>query len=206
MKRMLRLFSAAFFFKNLRQIKEGVFLKKKKPAILRLIDWLSEASGYLSALAILLATIIIVYQVIIRYILGSSTVWQTQMAIYLILFTTFVGAAYGLKHDAHVGIDLIYQKLPTRGRALLKIITSFFSLLLTIITAWKAWEMWYQATTLGWKASTVWAVPLTYPYFILPLGMTLVSLQFIVIIYEQFNILINSKNINVDNTDSTKPM
>lgn len=45
--------------------------------------------------------------------------------------------------------------------------------------------MWYEAWVNGWRSSTVWGPPLSYPYFILPLGMTIVSLQFLVIIYEE---------------------
>lgn len=181
-------------------------MSNKKPIIIRAINWLSEVSGYLSGLTILLATVVIVHQVIVRYFFGESTIWQTEFSTYLVMFTTFVGAAYGLKHDSHVGIDVIVNKLPVKGKSILRIVTSLFSLMLTIVVAWKAFEMWNHATELGWKSSSVWAPPLTYPYFILPLGMTLVSLQFIVIIYDEWVKLKNSKTVDSEADHSTKAM
>ncbi|MCM3584521.1 TRAP transporter small permease [Mesobacillus maritimus] len=178
-------------------------MANKKPVWIRAIDWLSEVSGYISGLMILLATLVIVHQVIVRYFFGHSTIWQTEFSTYLVMFTTFVGAAYGLKHNSHVGIDVLVNKLPVKGQSIMKIITSSFSLLLTIVVAWKAWEMWYHATEMGWKSSTVWAPPLTYPYFILPLGMSLVSLQFIVIIYDEYKKLKSHQKVDSDQDQTT---
>lgn len=160
-------------------------MQRKQPFWVRIINWLSEVSGYISGFFILLSSLIILYQVIIRYFIGASTIWQTELSIYLLIFATFVGAAYGLKHDSHVGIDVITEILPPRAKSIMKIFTSIFSIVLTIIVAWKGWIMWYEATINGWHSSTVWGPPLTYPYIILPIGMSLVSLQFIVIIYEE---------------------
>ncbi|NEU31493.1 TRAP transporter small permease [bacterium LRH843] len=160
-------------------------MQKKQPLWVRIINGLSEASGYISGFLILLASLIILYQVLVRYFIGASTIWQTELSIYLLIFATFVGAAYGLKHDGHVGIDVITEILPAKAKSMMKIITSIMSTALTVIVAWKGWIMWYEATINGWASSTVWGPPLTYPYIILPIGMSLVSLQFLVIIYEE---------------------
>ncbi|GAB7386856.1 TRAP transporter small permease [Bacillaceae bacterium] len=158
----------------------------RKPVILRLIDKLSETSGYLSGIALFLSSLVIFYQVLARYFFGIPTVWQTELSIYMLMFASFVGAAYGLKHRAHVGVDIVVEKLPPRVQSGLRLVTSLFCLALTLLVTWKAWGMWWEATEQGWKSSSLWGPPLTYPYFILPLGMTLVSLQYLVLIYEEF--------------------
>lgn len=160
-------------------------MQKKQPLWVRMINGLSEASGYISGFLIFLAALIIVYQVGLRYFVGDSTIWQTEMSIYLLIFATFIGSAYGLKHDGHVGVDVISELLPQRSKSVLKIITSLLSMVLTIIVGWKASIMWYQATINDWHSETIWGPSLTYPYLILPIGMLLISLQFLVIIYEE---------------------
>lgn len=176
----------------------GIKLQKKQPIWVRVINGLSEASGYISGFLIFLASLIVVYQVLIRYFIGASTIWQTEISIYMLIFATFVGAAYGLKHDSHVGIDVITEVLPPKPRSILKIGTSIASLILTIIVAQKGWVMWYEATINGWHSPTIWAPPLTIPYFILPLGMSLVSLQFLVIIYEEIRKIKNHSSESED--------
>lgn len=161
-------------------------MQKKQPIWVRAINGISELSGFISGFLIFIAALIVVYQVLIRYFIGASTIWQTEISIYMLIFATFVGGAYGLKHDSHVGIDVITEMMPDRGKSIMKIITSIVSMILAIIVAWKGWEMWYEALVNNWHSSTVWGPPLKYPYFILPLGMTLITLQFLVIIYEEF--------------------
>ncbi|SFE87166.1 TRAP transporter small permease subunit [Alteribacillus iranensis] len=167
--------------------------QNKKPIWARVIDGISEISGYLGGIAIFASTLIIVYQVIVRSFFNVPTVWQTELSIYLLMFATFVGATYGLKHNSHVGVDVIIERLPKRGQSILRIFTSLLCVIFTVVLSWKAWELWWEVTENGWHSSTLWGPPLTFPYFILPLGMTFVTLQFIVLIYEEF---VKLKNIN----------
>lgn len=157
-------------------------MKKKKFFLLRWIDWLSEISGYLSGIAIFLAALIVFEAVVLRYFLKMSSVWQTELSLFLLIFATFVGGAYGLKHDAHVGMDLFVIRLSTKAQLVLKTFVAILCMILIVTVGWKAWGMWWEATINGWHSETLWGPPLTFPYFILPLGMTLIALQYIVII------------------------
>ncbi|HEU5140128.1 MAG TPA: TRAP transporter small permease [Bacillales bacterium] len=159
--------------------------KGRKPIFIRAINWINEMSGYLSAFALFFAALIIFYKVLVRYFLGIPTIWQTELSIYLLMFVGFVGAAYGLKHGAHVYVDLVVVKLPPRVQSGVRIIVSILGLVLTVLLDYRAWHMWWIATEKGWHSETLWGPPLTIPYFILPLGMALVSLQFLSLIYEE---------------------
>jgi TRAP-type C4-dicarboxylate transport system permease small subunit len=163
-------------------------LEEKKqinePLWVRTINKLTEVSGFLSAMLILISSLIVVQQVTVR-LFGKSTIWQTEMTIYLLMFTTFVGSAYTLKHDGHVGVDVITQLLSKKAQHIVKIITSLLSISVVVIVAWKAWGLWYEATSHGWVSETIWGPPLSIPYFLLPLGMTLTGLQFLVVIWEE---------------------
>lgn len=148
----------------------------------RLLDVLILASGYFSGLAILAATLIIVEQVVVRYVFNAPTIWQVEIAVYLLIAATFLGAPYGLKQNAHINIDLLIIHFSDRLQRRLGIVTSFLALLFCIFLAWRGCVMWWEAYTGDWKSSTILGVPLIYPYAILPLGMALTSLQYGVII------------------------
>lgn len=173
-------------------------MKVKKPAWVRMIDWISEVSGYISGIAIFIAALIVCEQVIIR-LFGLSTIWQTELTTYLIIFATFVGSAYTLKHDGHIGVDVIVEILPTKAKTVLRLVTSAFSLIVALIVAYKGWGMWYEATVAGWKSDTIWAPPLSFPYFMLPLGMTLICFQYIALIYEESRKLFSHSTVSTTN-------
>ena len=148
----------------------------------RLISGLSEASGYASFAAILAAMCIITYEVMARYIFHWATVWEIEAAIMLLILTTFLGSAYALKYGGHISMDMLEQKLDIRKRNWLNLITSIFSFLFCLFVSVKAWWMWWEAFDNGWRSDSIWGPPLWIPYLFLPLGFSVMSLQYLVII------------------------
>jgi TRAP-type C4-dicarboxylate transport system permease small subunit len=145
---------------------------------------LSEAAGYLSAAALLAATGVMVHGVATRYFLGHPTVWQTELSIYLLMFVTFVGASYGLRHHAHVGVDVLVERLPDRAQLVVRLLTSLVVVGLLLVVAWRAGSLWWDAVQGGWHSSTAWRAPLSVVYAILPLGMLLLVLQYAAFVAE----------------------
>jgi TRAP-type C4-dicarboxylate transport system permease small subunit len=150
-------------------------------AVIRGIDRLSEATGYLSGICILASSVVVCYAVVLRAT-GNSTIWQTELAVYLLIVVTFVGAAYGLKHGAHVNVEVLAERLPERGRLVLEIVRAALCLVLIVVVAWYASQMWWEAVVTGSTSGTAWDPPLKYVYIIVPLGMALIALQYLAII------------------------
>jgi TRAP-type C4-dicarboxylate transport system permease small subunit len=151
---------------------------------------LSEAAGYLSALALVAATAAVVHGVLSRYLFGNPTVWQTEVSIYLLIFVTFVGAAYGLKNQAHVGVDLLVERLPDRSRLVVRLVTAVLALVVVAVVVWTAGVTWWEAYEGGFRSPTAFRAPLSVVYAILPLGMLLVACQYVAFIIEGVQALV----------------
>jgi len=151
---------------------------------------LSEVAGYLSAVAMVVATGVMMHGVLSRYLFGNPTVWQTEVSIYLLIFVTFFGAAYGLKHHAHVGVDLLVHRLPPRGQLIARLVTSVLALCLVLVVIWTSLFTWWEAYEEGFRSPTALRAPLSVVYAILPLGMALVACQFLAFIIEGVQVLV----------------
>ncbi len=151
--------------------------------VARMIEGFNRAMYWVSAGAILLSSLILTYEVVMRYFLKIPTIWEVETAVYLGILATFLGAAYGLKDGAHINIDLVTRTLPVRVQRKIEAVTSFLSLLFCLYVAYKGWELFWEAYSKGWKSDSLWGPPLAIPYFFLPLGLTLLSLQFIIQIF-----------------------
>jgi TRAP-type C4-dicarboxylate transport system permease small subunit len=138
---------------------------------------------WFSAVAIVVSSLILTYEVVMRYFLRIPTIWEIESAIYLGVLATFMGAAYGLKDGAHINIDLFVRFLPPGAQRILQRITSSLAFLFCTHIAFKSWELFWEAFSKGWRSESMWGPPLAVPYFILPLGMTLLSLQFLIQIF-----------------------
>lgn len=145
-----------------------------------ILNRVSEASGIVCALSILVSAGVLTFEVITRYVLKTPTIWEIEFSVFLLIMATFVGAAYGLKNGAHIHIDLLTHLLPPRIQARLSLLTSLVALVFCALLALLGWEMWWEATSKGWRSDSLWGPPLWVPYLFLPLGMTLLCLQYLV--------------------------
>lgn len=156
----------------------------RPPALSRWIGRVSELTGYLSAFALVAATLVTTHGVVVRYFLKQPTVWQLEITVYLLMFVTFVGAAYGLKHHAHVGVDLLVTKAAPRPRLMIQVTTATLCLGVVLVVMWTAYQDWNQAYLFDYRSATAFRFPLWIAYAILPLGMLLVALQYVAMIAE----------------------
>lgn len=155
-------------------------MKDSFSTIARAIEIFNRVMYWFSAIAIVLASLILTYNVVMRYLLRIPTIWEIELAIYLGIMATFLGAPYGLKEGAHINIDLVIRAFSEGFRRRLYRITSFVSLIFCIYLAHNGWLYWWKAFSKGWKSESLWGPPLAFPYFFIPMGMTLLSLQFII--------------------------
>ena len=139
----------------------------------------SQACGIAAAGLLAAATVVVCQMVVMRYFLGASTVWQTEFVIYSIVASTFIGAPYVLLHKGHVNVDIVPLYVKHRTRVVLALLGSLASLTFCLVVAWFSAEYLHEAWAGGWRTETVWALPLWIPLLSLPIGMSLLSLQYV---------------------------
>ena len=144
-----------------------------------LVSVASKACGVFAALLVGAAILVVCQMVAMRYFLRASTVWQTEFVIYSLVASTFIGSPYELLIKGHVNVDLLPHYLGRRGRYVLALIASGAGLAFCATLAWTGYNMFHEALVNGWTTDTVWAPPLWIPYLSLPLGIGLLSLQYL---------------------------
>ncbi|MCJ8501233.1 TRAP transporter small permease subunit [Desulfatitalea alkaliphila] len=93
-------------------------------AILGFVDALNDHLGRILSYAVLLMFLLVLSEVIRRYIFNAPTVWgqeltQLTFGVYVIL-----SGGHILRWGGHVNVDILYTKFSTRTKALVDIITS----------------------------------------------------------------------------------
>lgn len=119
----------------------------------RLIDALNEAVGRLVSWLTLLMVVVGVYNAVTRKLsqtigvdLSSNTYIELQWYMFALVFMW--GAAYTLKHNAHVRVDIIYSRLSDRGKAWVDVFgTVLFLLPFTAVVLWTAGPIVFES----WK-------------------------------------------------------
>jgi len=72
--------------------------------------------------------------------LNSNTFIELQWYLFSLVF--LLGAAYTLKHNAHVRVDVLYTRLSARGRAWINLLgTVLFLLPFCVLMLWASWPV-----------------------------------------------------------------
>lgn len=145
----------------------------------RVVDTLSRVCGVLAAFMIVVAVLITCQMIYVRFVLNQSTVWQTEVVIYLMIGATLIGLPYVQLLRGHVNVDLLPIWLGNTGRRILAFVTLISTAVMLGIMFYYSFEMWYVAWDRGWTSDTVWAAPLWIPYLAMPVGFGLFLLQVI---------------------------
>ena len=145
----------------------------------RIVSALSWAAGMFAVGLLLSSVLVVCHMVFVRYVLGHSTIWQTDYAIYSVVAATFIGSAYVLMHKGHVNVDLVPLAVAPRTRIALEAFTSFLSLIFCALLAYAGWTYFHEAWGGGWRTPTVWRLPLWIPLLPLPVGIGLLCLQYV---------------------------
>lgn len=140
---------------------------------------LSQLFGMLAAALVLTACLVVCQMVVVRYVFDASTIWQTEFVIFAIVGATLLGSPYVLLTRGHVNVDLLPSYLGPVGRRVLAVLASLMALVFCGLLAWRGWAYWHEAWTEGWVTESVWAPPLWIPLLPLPLGIGLLTLQYL---------------------------
>lgn len=152
----------------------------RNPAIALLskaLNGLNRVVLRLSMVALLLTSCVLTYSVVTRYFLKSSTDWQDEAAVFMLVGATFMCTAYVQSLRGHVGIEALSSMLPASINAARMIFVDVVSTLFCTFFTWKSWSLFYEAWSEGQTTSSSFAPPLWIPYSLMAVGMTLLTLQ-----------------------------
>ena len=92
---------------------------------IKLIDGLNEKIGIFVAWLTTLLVLNVFYDTVMRYAFNKGSIGMQEMEWHLFSAIFLIGAAYTLKHNGHVRVDIIYTKLSVRGKAWIDLIGTF---------------------------------------------------------------------------------
>jgi TRAP-type C4-dicarboxylate transport system permease small subunit len=66
--------------------------------------------------------------VVARYVFNSAITWAEEVARFLFVWLTFVGASFGLLKGLHLGMDMVVARLKPRTRSVVECVNAIITL------------------------------------------------------------------------------
>ncbi|SMY10003.1 Tripartite ATP-independent periplasmic transporters, DctQ component [Flavimaricola marinus] len=89
------------------------------------LDLIRAACIFVAAVALVVLIATFGWLVFGRYVLNATPTWVEQLALLLICYVAFLGAAAGIKEDTHLGVSLFRDMMPFVIQKVLLIATDF---------------------------------------------------------------------------------
>ena len=142
-----------------------------------LLERFNDAIFKLSAIALIVAAMVLTVGVVASHVLGRALEWQDEVTIFLIAGAIFMSAASVQAKRGHVGIEVLGDFMSPAGNRARSLVTDAIALTFVAMFAFKAGTLLFEAWTEGQKTHSAWGPPLWIPYSLLTAGMTLLALQ-----------------------------
>ncbi len=123
---------------------------------LKVIDTINEWVGRVSSFSVLILTVIVAAEVILRYVFNRPTLCGFEYTKYVYGFHFMIVGGYVLLHKGHVSIDIFYSKVSKKAQVIMDIISylvfffPFVSIMLWqgILFAQKSWLVYERDWTI----------------------------------------------------------
>ena len=140
-------------------------IEKSNEYIARVISWMN-----------IVMVCLMIYHVVMRYFIGSPSPWALPLTGKLFAPYWLLVGGYVLLVDAHVRMDLVFQRLSTRKQALMNLFTYFFFFFYCTLVLIYGWDWFWLSYIREARLSGLWR-PLIWPFrLVVPVSFSLILL------------------------------
>lgn len=125
------------------------------------------------------------YSVFMRYVLGASQSWATEIFTMLLVWAIFIGFSSALKEDKHIAIDIIYDRAGPTFRKISQVVTLVIGIAFSVFIIWSGYDMVMTAYAQQIKTIDL-GFPIWINYLIMPIAGVLLLIRFIEKAYRFF--------------------
>lgn len=148
------------------------------------IETVSELFGRIAGWMFFAVGLFVAYEVFMRYVLTSPTVWVDEISRIFQVWATFGATAYVLRHRKHIVIELTFRAPGTLGRKLVETFSMLVIIAFGVVAAKYGWDLWLKSTLAGHTTDTYLAVPKAFTQSAIWVGFGLLALQALVEIFK----------------------
>ncbi|QAA94460.1 hypothetical protein CKA81_11935 [Pollutimonas thiosulfatoxidans] len=124
-------------------------------------------TGYVCSSLFCLMVAVSLLQVFFRYVLNDSLVWSEELARYLFVWVSFLGAIIAFHRGMHIEVDILTSMLRDNSKRILDLLTKVLTgvfLLVLIVYGWRI-----VGATWGTPSAAL-RIPMGLVYMAIPVG------------------------------------
>lgn len=161
--------------------------------VTRIIEAISTVTGWLAGVGVYGLTITIFIDVVLRTFFRTSIFVADELSIYFMIYVSFIGAAMTMKAGAHIKVDLLYKLLSKKARLWMDAVTMILGTIICFIVTYQCVNWVRYTYTTNFISPSTLETPMWIPMSVIPIGLFLWSLQYMVEAIKAVKLLIHDQ-------------
>jgi TRAP-type mannitol/chloroaromatic compound transport system permease small subunit len=170
----------------------------------RLFNRIADFLGWLSSILFILLLANVVYDVVMRYAFNDVSIGFQEMEWHLFSAVFLLGVPYALKAGGHVRVDVFYERLSVKARAVIDLIGTFVFLFpFCLLVAWFGIDFAKESYALGETSGDPGGLP--YRWVIksmIPISFFFMAVSGVGLVLHSLNKIFNPHLLYAKSTDS----
>lgn len=155
----------------------------------RAVTRVNRFIGRWVSLAVLIIFALLLADVVMRYLVGSPTIWTAELATLIFGVYAIIGGGFLLAERGHVNVDIFYGRMSQKRRSVLDVLTWPLFLLFVGVLLWQGWNIASEAIDDMERSNSIWKAPLWPTKAMIPVAAILLLLQGLVRLWADIRVL-----------------
>lgn len=138
-----------------------------------------ELNKWVLVLLLAAMSVIVFTNVSLRYLTNFSITWAEEVARYLMIWMTFLGAGLALRFGGHVAITNLHDLLGASAQRALRVLIALLLLGFFAVMVWIGYD---YMSRMGRQMTPATRVPFSYIYAAMPIGFLLLIVHFLLVL------------------------
>lgn len=145
----------------------------------KFLNAIEKAEKAVLALSMAAMVVLMLYQVILRYVFSASNSWSEELVRYLFILDVMLAASIAVRRNSHLQIDVLINCFSPKLKRIFTIAATLAGIVFLALLFWYSLDLCMTATS---NVSPGLGIPMSIPYACVPLGAVLMILTSIEVI------------------------
>lgn len=141
-------------------------------------EWYARFEDYLSGLLLISGLGLLFVGVVMRYVFQSPVSWIYEIAGYLVVWGTLIGAAVALREGHHIQVDVLYDRVPNGVKKMFNIFSDLLGILFCILFVYWSIQILQMYHSIDMRSNDT-GIPLWFVYLALPISGVMLGIRFV---------------------------
>lgn len=166
---------------------------KGKSLLQKLVWFYDHLEEKLLCASLVLTTLIIFMQVIMRSVFNSSITWSEELTRYIFIWQIWLGVSIAQRDKEHIYLELVNSLVKNEKiRGCIKAISNLIMVAFNVFLAVKGFELVGQMMARG-NVSSALRLPMYFVYLALPVSSVIMCLRLVGVMFSDIKWLFSKK-------------